>query len=230
MLSLKDLVVFNTEGWFGLYQTINSHYWPLQFVGLLWGLFTFYVFFKRKQALVVCTFVGLAALWLSSAVVFHFGEYRQLSWGAVYFGWAFIAQAGLLLVSAVLSRRFGQAFLIATTDQQINRRDPSVNVGYILLGAGILMVPILGLMEGRDWTSLDVLGVGPDSTALATIGLVLLATRSKALQLILCIAPTLWLIISAATAWPLALYQGVLSLLVWLLAGIFLLISKNAGS
>jgi hypothetical protein len=188
MLSLKDLVVFNTEGWFGLYQTINSHYWPLQFVGLLWGLFTFYVFFKRKQALVVCTFVGLAALW------------------------------------------FGQAFLIATTDQQINRRDPSVNVGYILLGAGILMVPILGLMEGRDWTSLDVLGVGPDSTALATIGLVLLATRSKALQLILCIAPTLWLIISAATAWPLALYQGVLSLLVWLLAGIFLLISKNAGS
>lgn len=235
MYSLKDLVLFNTEGWLGLYQTINSQYWPLQIIGVLWGLFVLYAMFRRKQLLVVIAFVSLAGLWLSCAIVFHFGEYKQLSWVAVYYGWAFIAQAVLLFLSAVLnqkldkklnqklSQRLGQAFLTCDLAKQ---KTASIYAGYFLLIAAIAMVPILGLLEGRDWTSLDVLGVGPDSTALATTGLVLLTIRSMRLKILLCIIPTMWLIISAATAWPMGLFQGVVGLFVWLLALLFLVNSK----
>jgi hypothetical protein len=41
------------------------------------------------------------------------------------------------------------------------------------------------------------------------------------------IIPTMWLIISAATAWQMGLFQGVVSLFVWLLCVLFMLIIQN---
>jgi len=79
-------------------------------------------------------------------------------------------------------------------------------------------------IKGRDWTSLDVVGLGPDSTALATIGLVLLSFQTKLLKILLYLIPTLWLIISAATAWPMGLFQGPVCLLISLLVIISLYI------
>lgn len=233
MYSLKDLVLFNTEGWFGLYQTVNSQYWPLQILGLAWGLFVIYAFFTREHSLIVIAFVSSAGLWLSCAIVFHLGEYQQLSWVAVYYGWTFIAQAIILFLSAALNQKLEQKIdqkLGKNIGQNIFGSDTakqkivSINVGRFLLCAGIAMIPILGLIEGRNWMSLDILGVGPDSTALATTGLVLLAVRSKVLKILLCIIPTMWLIISAATAWPMGLFQGVVSLFIWLLCVLFLFI------
>lgn len=221
MYSLKDLVLFNTEGWFGLYQTINSQYWPLHLVGLVWGFFVVYALFAQKQSLVAIVFVSSAGIWFSCAIVFHLGEYQQLSWVAVFYGWAFIAQAMMLFLSGLLGRKLDQKL------GQTGHKNLYINTGYFLLIAGIVMMPVLGLMEGRDWTSLDVIGVGPDSTALATIGLVLLAVRRKMLTILLCAIPTMWLVISAATAWPLGLFQGVVSLFVWLLVIVFLWVFKK---
>ena len=213
MYSLQDLVLFNIEAWFGLYQTINHHYWPLHLVSFVWGvLVVAYLFFAKKQLLLNVVFISSIGLWLCCAVVFHLGEYQQLSWVAVYYGWAFIAQAFLLFVSA---------FFILRRKQHITN-NLDVNAGYFLLIFALVLVPILGLIEGRDWTSLDVVGIGPDSTALATIGLILLSIRVQTLKILLCITPTLWLIISAATAWPMGLFQGVVSLFVFLLVMAFL--------
>ena len=213
MYSLQDLVLFNIEAWFGLYQTVNHHYWPLHLVGFVWGvLVVAYPFFAKKQLLLNVVFISSTGLWLCCSVVFHLGEYQQLSWVAVYYGWAFIAQAFLLFVSA---------FFILRRKQNITN-SLDVNAGYFLLIFALVLVPILGLIEGRDWTSLDVVGIGPDSTALATIGLILLSIRVQVLKILLCITPTLWLIISAATAWPMGLFQGVVSLFVFLLVMAFL--------
>jgi hypothetical protein len=88
------------------------------------------------------------------------------------------------------------------------------------------MIPILGLMEGRNWESLDVLGIGPDSTALTTIGFILITLHNKTLKIILCLIPSAWLVISAATAWPMGLFQGIVSLFVWLMVVLYLLIIK----
>ena len=225
MYSLQDFVLFNTEAWFGLYQTINSQYWPLQIVGLLWGLFVIYAFFNKEQFIVIISFVGLACLWFSSGIVFHLGEYQQLSWVAEYYGWAFLSQGMLLLISAILVQKSHQLFLIRDINKQhIKNNKHFIYAGFILIGAGILLTPILGLMEGREWQSLDVLGVGPDSTALVTTGFILVTLQNKILKIILCLVPSIWLIISAATAWPMGLFQGVVGLFIWLMIVLYFLI------
>ena len=218
MYSLKDLVLFNTESWFGLYQTVNDQYWPLYLVGLVWGVLAIYISFTQKSSQFILLFVVASGLWLLNAMIFHWGEHQQLSWVASYYGWAFIAQALLL---------FFCAFLTLISDQYHRKKQELtnnivINSGRLLLFSALVIVPILGLIEGRDWTSLDVVGLGPDSTALATIGLVLLSFQTKVLKILLYFIPTLWLIISAATAWPMGLFQGLGCLLIWLLVIIFL--------
>ncbi len=214
MYSLEDLVLFTSEGWFGLYQTINAQYWPLHLVGLVWGIFTFYSLIIHKQRLIQIALAGFAGLWISCGMVFHLGEYQQLSWVAVYYGWAFILQGVVLLVIAGVYRDILPQNIMAANKKP----------GYFLLFSGLFIVPLLGLAEGRDWSALDVVGIGPDSTALSTLGLVLMSVRHSLLKWLLCCIPTLWLIIAAATAWPMELLQGLVGLFIWACVIFWLLI------
>jgi len=84
MYSLKDLVLFNTESWFGLYQTVNSQYWPLHLIGLVWGILAIYTSFTQKSSQLVIIFVIASGLWLVNTLFFHWGEHQQLSWVASY--------------------------------------------------------------------------------------------------------------------------------------------------
>jgi hypothetical protein len=78
-----------------------------QILGLVWGLFDIYAFFTREHSLSFIAFFSSAGLWLSCAIVFHLGEYQQLSWVAVYYGWTFITQS-IIFLSAVLEHKLGQ--------------------------------------------------------------------------------------------------------------------------
>jgi hypothetical protein len=127
MYSLQDLVLFNIEGWFGLYETINSQYWPLQIIGFLWGLIVIYACFNKAQSLVIISFIFLACLWFTCGIVFHLGEYQQLSWVAEYYGLAFLAQGLLLLISAIVVIKSGQLFLIDDLyKQQLKLNNPFI--------------------------------------------------------------------------------------------------------
>ncbi len=221
MYSLEDLVLFTTEGWFGLYQTINAQYWPLHLLSLTWVLLTFYSLVTQKQGLIKIAIAGFACLWISCGAVFHWGEYQQLSWVAVYYGWAFILQGVALLITAGLYRSDFSSQRVKVIGKK---------TGYFLLFSGLFVVPLLGLIEGRSWSAIDVVGVGPDSTALSTLGLIVISIRHSILRLLLCCIPTLWLIVSAATAWPMGLLQGLLGLFFWVCVAFWLIILSYISS
>ncbi len=219
MYSLEDLVIFTVDGWFGLYETINTHYWPLPIVGFAWALLLLLTLLKgKKKRLPLCTF-GLIALWFTCANVFFLGEYKQLSWVGSYYGWAFMVQACILLLLFIF---FRQSFSIQHLTRPVFL---STLPAYCLLISGFLLIPLAGLIEGRNWVSLDIIGTGPDSLALITIAFILLSVRPFFLKMALCIIPTAWLIVSATTAWPMNLTQGIFSLVVWLVILTWLTIS-----
>ena len=58
--------------------------------------------------------------------------------------------------------------------------------------------PLLSTASGRSWRQLEMFGVAPDPTAIATMGLVLLTTRLRWLLLPI---PLLWCAVSGATLW-----------------------------
>ena len=63
-----------------------------------------------------------------------------------------------------------------------------------------------GLLAGRPWTQIELFGMTPEPTALASLGL-LLASRqppARALRILLAIIPTLSLLLGAATLWLVA--------------------------
>lgn len=73
-------------------------------------------------------------------------------------------------------------------------------LGLVVFALGVY--PLIGLALGRSWTQAEVIGLAPDPTALATLGILLLTgTRSF---WVLAPIPILWCLISDATLWAMA--------------------------
>jgi hypothetical protein len=149
----------------------------------------------------------LAACWLFVAVVFHAHRYATLTWTARYFAWGFGLEAALLLWTGVVRGRL------------IFERRPA---GLAIFLFALLVQPLIGLLVGREWRQVEIFGVAPDPTAVATLGVLLLATGRVRWEII--IVPLLWCAISGATllsmkapdAWiPLTTAVLVVSLAVW---------------
>jgi hypothetical protein len=68
-----------------------------------------------------------------------------------------------------------------------------------LLLFALLMLPLMGPLLGRSWTQAEVFGMAPDPTALATLGVLLLAGVRPAWGLFP--IPAAWCLISGATLW-----------------------------
>ena len=80
-----------------------------------------------------------------------------------------------------------------------NRRGPAGWIGYFIFIFALAGQPLLAPLQGRGWASSEVFGIAPDPTAIATLGLLLLA-RGRLLPLLLPI-PVLWCLSSGITLW-----------------------------
>jgi hypothetical protein len=61
----------------------------------------------------------------------------------------------------------------------------------------LLLQPIAGLAFGRGWRQIEIFGVAPDPTAVATLGVLL--TTSGRVRWELAAVPVIWCVISGAT-------------------------------
>jgi hypothetical protein len=79
-------------------------------------------------------------------------------------------------------------------------------LGWVLAVAGVLLYPLAGLLAGHPLTQVEVFGITPEPTALATLGLLLVSARppSRRARCVLAIIPTLSLLAGAATLWLIA--------------------------
>ena len=87
------------------------------------------------------------------------------------------------------------------------QRGRGARFGIALLMAAVLIWPLLAPLDGRPWHEAEVIVIAPDPTAIATLGLLALAERSRWTAL-LCVAPVLWLALSVLTLVTMGAWQG----------------------
>ena len=195
MAGLEDFLLFEPRVYWRLFALENEALWPAQPVVLAAGVL-----------LVVCLLWGwrpsarwfgpvLGAAWLWAGWQFVALRYGTVNWVAPWLAWGFYAEAALLTMLGLAGRL---AFAV---------RGRSAQAGIGLLAAALLVWPLFALIDGRSWREAEVFAVAPDPTAVATLGLLALAGRSRWTAL-LCVAPALWLALSALTLVTMGAWQG----------------------
>jgi hypothetical protein len=202
---LSDFLMFSPETWHRLFVRMNHEVWPLPLLMLGMGLGLIALVLRRDpRALRIATAV-LAGCWLLVAWLFHWDRFREIHLAAGWYAAGFAVQAMLLLLPGASGRP---------------RRDGQLLPGLALLLFGVLLLPLLGPIQGRPWETVQCFGLAPDPTVTATLG-VLAAARSPWFAWVI---PVLYSVVSGATLWALESPDAVvppLAALFAVLAGIF---------
>jgi hypothetical protein len=98
-------------------------------------------------------------------------------------------------------------------------KDAIAKMGIALVLFALAAQPLLGPLLGRTWSGVELFGIAPDPTVLATLGVLLSADRIRFLLLAI---PLAWCAIAGATLWamqaPDALIMPAAGLLTLILA------------
>lgn len=183
--ALRDFFPYTPEVYFRLFVRHNEAVWPMHVVALAVGLLALWLAWRGRGRPVAGV---VAACWAFVGYTFHIELYANLNWAARWFGWAFIAQAVVVLVVGLLGRLDAEP------------SDPLGVPEWVGLAVGVVAIalfPLLAPLAGRPWTGVEVFGVAPDPTVIATLGLVLLGGRTR---WALWVIPLVWAAISGATA------------------------------
>ncbi len=203
--TLEDLLLFEPRVYWRLFALENESVWPAQPVVLAAAaLLTLGFALDRRPS---GRWLGpvLGAAWLWTGWPFVALRYGTVNWAAPTLAWGFYAEAALLA-------GFGLSGRIVFLQ---HGRSAWLGLG---LFAAALVWPALAPLDGRPWNEAEVLAIAPDPTAIATLGLLALAERSRWTAL-LGIAPVLWLALSTLTLVTLGAWQG-WAVFVALLAGL----------
>ncbi|EHA15415.1 hypothetical protein [Halomonas sp. HAL1] len=183
---LQDFIPFTAEVYFRLLERMGETFWPLHLLTLGLGAATLVLALKHR-ARIACLLP--APLWAFVAVVFFIQRYAELNWAGGYVGYAFIAQAVLLVLMALTG--WGM-------DNAPRATNPPVIIGIAITLFGLLIMPLIAPLSGGSWYQAEVFGIHADPTAVTTLGLVLIMLRGFALWIAV-IIPALWLVVSGLT-------------------------------
>lgn len=187
--SLRDLLLFSPQTYYRLFELYNIAWWPLHIVASALGIAVLVLGWRGgdRAGRVIAAMLALSWLWVAWA--FHWQRYAGINLAAGYFAWAFVAQGLLLLWLGVVRGRLTPA----TT---FNRK---FRFGLGVLVFALWIVPVTGALLGRSWTQVEIFGMAPDPTALATLGVLLLANGRATYALYP--IPVVWCLVSGATLW-----------------------------
>jgi len=214
----RDLLLFSSRTYYRLFELYNLEWWPLQLAALGLGVAVLVLGGRGGARAGRALAVIVALCWLWVGWVFHAQRYASINLAAAYFAWAFAVQALLLLW---LGGVRGQ--LAPAPSSRLQRR-----AGLGLLLFSVLAFPLMAPLLGRGWTQAEVFGMAPDPTALATLGILLLAGRTPAWALFP--IPVAWCLVSGATLWAMDTPDFALVPLAALLAAGLAVVGRVTGS
>lgn len=188
---LSDLILFSPRTYYRLFELYHRDIWPAQLIAL--GVIAAIVALLvrgdgERQGVIIGAL--LAACWLWVAVAFHLQRYATINWAARYFAGLFIVQAALLVWAGVVRRRL--AF------DSADRRSRWPAISLFLVAA--LAPSVAGVATDRTWGQVELFGLTPDATVIATLGLLAGTTGAPR---VLSLAPLCWCLIGGATLWAL---------------------------
>jgi hypothetical protein len=184
---LSDFLLFSSSTYYRLFEIYNAAIWPAQVAAVGLGLAIVALLLRRLgEARGRWIPAILAAGWLWVAIAFHASRYATINWAAVYFAWAFGVEAALLIwLGVVRGLRFER------------RADVAGRVGFWIFLFALVVEPLLGLLLSHGWRQVEIFGVAPDPTAVATLGILLVARGRR--RWLLMVVPALWCVITGAT-------------------------------
>lgn len=185
--TLSDIAMFTRQTYYRLFELYNAAIWPAQIVTVAGGLWI--ATFVRRSDVRRGRLVSaiLAVCWAWIAIAFHAERYATINRIAHYFAWGFAGEAALLAWTGVVRGRL----LFDSSRDRIGR----AGMGFFLFA--LAGQPLAGRLLGREWSQVEVFGVAPDPTAVATLGILLLVTGRSRWELL--VVPLAWCAISAAT-------------------------------
>jgi hypothetical protein len=208
--TLSDFLLFSAPTYHRLFELYNREIWPAQIVALAFGIVIPACLVSAAAWRGRAVAAILAACWLWVAWAFHFERYTTINWAANYFALGFAIEALLLLWMGIV-----RAELTCITANRIIRI-----AGICVFVFALIVQPAMGALIGRPWLQAEVFGVAPDPTVVATLGVLMLATRRS--PWLLLIIPIIWCVISGATLWVMesgdALVMPLIALLALLVA------------
>jgi hypothetical protein len=187
---LSDLLLFSPRTYYRMFELYHQELWPAQLL-VLALVVAIIVVLRRTDAWVDPAIAAfLAACWLWVGIAFHLQRYATINWAARYFAAGFVLQAALLVWSGVVRRRvrFG------------TRRHTASASAAVVFAAAVAISPLAGRATERTWSQVELLGLTPDATALATLALLVTASRASRW---LVIVPLAWCLVGGATLWAL---------------------------
>jgi hypothetical protein len=180
----EDFLLFSPRVYWRMFELHNAALWPLHVVTLAAGLIIL-LLIARRPGMGRWASLILALLWIFVGWSFLWNRYATINWAAAYVAPAFLVEGALLLVASLFD------------DLAFDRRRPAGWIGFLILGFALVGQPLLAPLQGRGWASSEVLGIAPDPTVMATLGVLLLA-RGRLLPWLLPI-PALWCLLSGMT-------------------------------
>jgi uncharacterized protein DUF6064 len=210
--SLSNFLLFSPRTYYRLFEIYNAAIWPTQIVALGLGLTIISLLGRAAAGRGRVIAAILAACWLWIAIAFHAHRYATINFAAVYFAWAFGLEAALLIWMGIIRGRL----LFERPADRASRAGP-----WIFLFA-LVVEPLVGPLLGRGWKGVELFGVAPDPTAVATLGILLLANSRG--RWLLMVVPVFWCAITGAfllamkapDAWvPFVVAAVAISLAVW---------------
>ncbi len=162
--SLPDFLLFSPRTYYRLIELYNAAVWPGQALAAAAGLAIAAMLWKPRpwQGRVVAGL--LAACWLWIAWAYFLTRYATINWAAPYVAAAFAAEALLLA-------------LVGTVGRFSSRPDArwTGRIGAGVYVFALVVQPLLGPLVGRAWSQVEVFGMAPDPTVVATLGVLLRA-------------------------------------------------------
>ncbi len=184
--TLSDILLFTPRTYYRLFEIYNAAIWPAQVAAMGSGLAILVLLRRggagRSRAIAAI----LAACWLFVAIAFHARRYATINTAGSYFAWGFGIEAALWIAMGVPAGGL-------TIDMP---RDLAGRAGLGIFLFALILEPLAAPLLGRGWKGLEIFGVAPDPTAIATLGLLLL-TRARHRWLLMVI-PILWCAITGA--------------------------------
>jgi hypothetical protein len=211
---LGDFLMFAPETYYRLFARLNEAVWPLPIVMLALG--TVIPLLLRSPPPWPKRFAAalLAACWLWVAWAYHLERYAVINWAAPGFAALFALEALVLLWFGVIRGRFHSA-----PAETLARR-----TGSALFAFGLGVYPLLNPLMGHGWTRAEVFGIAPDPTAIATLGVLLMARKAP---WPLWIGPVAWCLVTGLALWTLQAPHAFLPPLAALLAAAAALGSRH---
>ena len=183
---VADFVPFTAEVYFRLIERVGETFWPMHLLTVAMGLATL-ILVLRGRGRIACLL--LAVVWGWVGITFMMQRYAQLNWAGEYFGWGFLMQAALLALIAWIGH--------GLTGSGRPRGVPGWTA-LALTVVGLVLYPFIAPLAGYDGFQAETFGIHPDPTAVATLGIVLLALDGGWRWLAILI-PVFWCLISALT-------------------------------